>query len=80
MSRLPRTRVFDLPCRFGDREGTVRVYLGQPADGFQPLHFQRMWLLESRNGSLDPAAAEAVNELFGQLPTSGGDPEKTPTA
>ncbi len=78
MSRLPKTRVFDLPCRFGERTGKARVYLGEPAEGFHPLHFQREWLRESRNGEFDPAAVDAVSGDRPCEPELGEAPPKTP--
>lgn len=52
-----------VPCDIGSRRGTYQVYLGRPAEGFHPLHFQAAWLRERMGGIVtDEAMEEAMNE------------------
>lgn len=65
MNNLSRPRAIDLPCRFDDRPGTFRVYLGRPAAGLHPIHFQRAWLRESRDGEIEE---KVLDHLAGERP------------
>lgn len=60
MTPLTRPKVLDLPCLFRDQAGRFRVYMGRPAAGFHPLHFQLAWLRESRDGEVEQAVLDHV--------------------
>lgn len=44
------SRIFSVPCRFGESAGTFQVHVGRPAAGFSATHFQVEWLAETRGG------------------------------
>ncbi len=47
-------------CDFGSRRRRVTFYLGRPAPGFHPLHFQAAWLRESWGGVVPEEVMEAL--------------------
>lgn len=41
---------FTVGCLFGDREGSITLYIGQPESSHHPVHFQAEWLSKERGG------------------------------
>lgn len=57
-SAIRRTAV---PCDFGPGEQKVPVYLGRPAEGYHPLHFQNALIRATHGGSIQP---EVMAKLY----------------
>lgn len=57
---MPKLRRIRVPCRFGEESGTFVLYLGEPATGFDPHHFQVAWLRETRGGAVAPEVLAAL--------------------
>lgn len=55
---------FSVPCQFGARRAPFNIYIGYPADGFHPLHFQHAWLQEERGGFIPPDVRESFAKLL----------------
>ena len=49
-----------VPCDFGDRRGRFTVYVGRPAPGFHPAHYQAAWLRSMQGGVISD---ETMNQL-----------------
>lgn len=56
-------RRWSVPCDFGPRRGTARVFIGCPAPGFHPLCFQAAWIREQQGGTIPPEVMDRVQEL-----------------
>jgi hypothetical protein len=55
---------FTVPCNFGDKKSPFNFYVGDPSDGFAPLHFQRMWLRQERGGEVPEEVVDSFNKLL----------------
>ncbi len=64
-----------VPCDFEGRPGSFQVWVGCPAPGFQPLHFQTAWLREERGGEI---SEEVVERLERGPKRSRIDPDASP--
>lgn len=66
-----------VPCAIGSQQGSYQVYLGAPASGFHPLHFQAAWLRERMGGIVaDEAMEEARRIVAPQGPRPQQDKEE----
>lgn len=55
-------RKLNVPCDFGGRPASFQVWVGRPAPGFHPLHFQAAWLREERGGEISEEALERIKK------------------
>lgn len=61
--RHDTVRRWRLPCDFAAGRGELPFFVGCPAPGFHPLHFQAAWARERRDGEIPPAVMARVQEL-----------------
>lgn len=62
MSPLEAPTILEIPCRIGQRSIRFRVYIGKPAAGFGPCHFQLEWLRQRYDGEISEGSPEARSE------------------
>jgi hypothetical protein len=55
---------FTVSCQAGGRPGRVRVHVGRPAPGFDPLHFQAAWLAEERGVHIPDRVLQGFADLL----------------
>lgn len=68
-----------VPCAFETGPGKFGFYLGRPAAGFHPFHFQNAWLRDTLGGVVAEeimAVIQAGDLLEPQAPRE--DPEEDP--
>lgn len=63
-------KTLSLACTIAGRRAAFRVYVGTPAPGYDPLHFQAAWLREERGGILDPLGEPPPGDAAPARPAS----------
>lgn len=53
-----------VPCEFGDQPGDFIVYIGRPAPGFHPAHYQSAWLKAVKKGTITAETMDRMWEAF----------------
>ena len=57
------TKKIVIPCVVGGQVEPVDFFVGKPADGSDPIHFQAKWLNSAKKGSVPPHIMKALLEL-----------------
>jgi hypothetical protein len=55
---------FTIQCEFGYVKAPFEVYIGLPAKGKHPLHYQRLWLARERSGKIPAEILESFSRLL----------------
>lgn len=57
------TKKIVIPCVVGGQVEPVDFFVGSPAEGSDPIHFQAKWLNSAKKGSVPPHIMKALLEL-----------------
>jgi hypothetical protein len=57
------TKKIVIPCVVGGQVEPVDFFIGKPAEGSDPIHFQSKWLNNTKKGSVPPHIMKALLEL-----------------
>ena len=57
------TKKIVIPCVVGGQVEPIDFFVGKPAEGSDPIHFQAKWLNSAKKGSVPPHIMKALLEL-----------------
>lgn len=57
------TKKIMIPCVVQGKVLPSEFYIGKPADGTDPIHFQTKWFGSAKNGSVPPHVIKAIQDL-----------------
>lgn len=57
------TKKIVLPCVVGGQVESVDFFVGKPAEGTDPIHFQTKWLSSAKKGTVPAHILKALLEL-----------------
>ncbi len=54
---------FKIPCDFNGQKIPFDLYIGKPDDKLHPLHYQKMWLSNERNGTIPEEVLDSFKKM-----------------